>query len=44
MPQLAWVQWRQAAPDCFWISGLLMVGQTQQTVQPPQSRPGHGQP
>jgi hypothetical protein len=33
-------QWRQAAPDSFWISGLSILGTWQQTVQPPQSRPG----
>jgi hypothetical protein len=34
------VQWRQRAPDNFWISGLLILGATQQTVHSPQSRPG----
>jgi hypothetical protein len=32
-------QWRQAAPDSFWISGLLMDGAVQQTVQGPHFRP-----
>jgi hypothetical protein len=34
------VQCLQVTPDRFWISGLSMVGQVQQTVQSPQDRPG----
>ena len=34
------VQCLHAEPETFWISGLSMLGATQQTVHPPHSRPG----
>ena len=33
------VQCLQRAPETFWISGLSILGSTQQTAQSPQSRP-----
>ena len=40
MPQPVAVQCLQVVADFFWICGLSMVGQVQQTVQSPQVRPG----